>query len=240
MNRFTRPIKPIAKNPLTVIILAAGDGRRINTYGPRQLWPYPHTKVPIIEQQIVISQEFTNYSVETIVVVGYSKEKIYEKLTHLNNVRFVENNNWENTGPVESLRLGLLAAKNNPVLVMYNDIIFSKSLFNDVHDDKSTVFVDQHNLFGAEEIGVKSQNGRVVSLRYDWPTKWTGITLCRDKELSLLRKHCNELTNRRKNVGELLNDLIDDGANFTERVTKDKIYEIDSYKEYTNAMKVII
>ena len=107
-NRFTTEIKldstSSKQKEISVVIPVAGMGHRMKSYGPKCLLP-ANQKESILEKTIRnIKREYPNSDI--IVVAGFESEKIIRKMPHF--VRVVENQNYQETNVVESIRIGIL------------------------------------------------------------------------------------------------------------------------------------
>lgn len=156
-------------NNHTAIILAAGQGSRL-----RPLTDHiPKCMVKVGDKPILLRQLDTLQAagIEDIVVVaGYKKEKISD-----NRITVVENERFDSTNMIYSLFCAEEYLNGN-VLICYGDIIYSKSVLNQILQDERDIVIASDKswlpywqsrcddpLSDAESF-VKNTNGKVKSL----------------------------------------------------------------------------
>lgn len=93
----------------------------MKSYGPKCL-------LKANQQQTILQKTIKNIKSEypfsdIIVVAGFEAEKIINSLPH--EIRVVENQNYQDTNIVESIRLGINASKHENALIIYGDLIFN-------------------------------------------------------------------------------------------------------------------
>jgi 2-aminoethylphosphonate-pyruvate transaminase len=152
------------------VILAAGQGQRLNGFNPDNL---PKPLVPVAGVPMITRAVHTLQDVgvtEIIVVVGYRADEIRQALASETGVRFVENPRWElNAG------LSLLAAReavaNRPFFLTMADHVFSPDVLIGLQSFKpnghSYLAIDTHisRVFGLEsQIKVRLEGEHVVAL----------------------------------------------------------------------------
>jgi choline kinase len=110
------------KDNLSIIIPAAGVGKRMRSYGPKSLIPLNHEETVISRQINLLKKLFLHHS-EIIVVVGFESEKIIRNLPKW--VKVIENENYATTNVARSIGMALRIASNNNVLIVYGDLVFN-------------------------------------------------------------------------------------------------------------------
>ena len=108
---------------LTILIPAAGMGRRMKSYGPKCLINIGG--ITILERQIKILLKLYPGS-DIIVIAGFESDKIRKKIKTKYPVRIVNNHKYEDTNVLYSLSLGLQASINRNFLIVYGDLVFNK------------------------------------------------------------------------------------------------------------------
>lgn len=218
--------------PPTIIIPAAGLGRRMKSYGSKSLISLG--KETVIARQIRIIKSVFPQS-QIIVVVGFDAEKVRKSLPA--EVKTVKNFKYEDTNVVCSILHGLKAAKSGPVLIIYGDLVFNEATLSDIKLDKSSIILD-YDTNRDEEVGVNHIDNNAICLDYGLRSKWSHILLMHTAERRLFEQHC---VNNDKMFGfEIINKVIGDGGRFTVQSSpKMLIAEIDSSKDINFAKKII-
>ena len=123
----------MSKNNLTVIILAAGKGTRMQSNLPKVL----HTinNKPMLQTVIDTSLKLTPKKI--LIVVGYKKELVIEKIKRNNIITYVNQKEQKGTGDAIKQCLKEIGPKEN-VLILSGDVplISSSTLKNFIHEYK--------------------------------------------------------------------------------------------------------
>lgn len=232
-TRFTTSIKKkgagaTPENPLTVVIPAAGMGHRMKSYGPKCLLQ-ANQKETILEKTIANIKKEYPYS-DVIVVVGFESEKIIKSLPH--EIRVVENQRYQETNIGESIRLGINAASNKNLLVIYGDLVFNVYSIRDLTSNGPCVVVDSKSRFKEDEVGVTIVDDIVTNFAYGLPNKWSQIAYVEDESFDLLKFLCSDKRKDKLYPFELLNIIINSGVEIKAKEPKGMlIKEIDSMKD---------
>ena len=232
-NRFTSRIKKkgagtTPDNPLTVVIPAAGMGHRMKSYGPKCLLQ-SNQKETIIEKTISNVKKEYPYS-DIIVVVGFESEKIIKTLPH--NIRVVENHRYEETNIGESIRVGINAAANKNLLIIYGDLVFNVYSIRGLTSNGPCVVIDSKFRFKEEEVGVTVVDDVVTNFAYGLPKKWSQIVYLEDESFDYLKFLCSDKRKDKLYPFELLNIIINSGVEIRAKEPKGMlIREIDSMKD---------
>lgn len=232
MNRFSRKIKGKYTGQLQVIILAAGARSRSKSYEPRCLLKYNNKT--IIEHQIEAIQA-TFSKAEITVVCGIEKNKIIKKLG--NEIRYVENQLFEETNSGESLRLGIFNSKIDDVLFIHGDVIIDEDIFKNINMSKSWLLSASNSKMEEKEVGIIKINNVATVMSYDALEKWCQIAYLCSNEMSILKKLFMrpEYDSKYLLTFEIINDIIENGGNFNVLdIGNAFIKEIDSLKDLNN------
>jgi choline kinase len=228
---------------LSIIIPAAGPGRRMKSYGPKALIHINGKTV--IQRQLDILQKVYP-SAEVIVVLGFEADKVRKELPYT--VHTVVNNNYETTNVAYSLMLGMCAAKTEKILIVYGDLVFNMDTFAVISkegpvptlSDESTVIIDHKSQFDRSEVGVMVINNEVSRFSYGLPTKWAQIVLLTGQETDIFRKEVKPQFRRKLFGFEVLNEVLNKGGIIkATEPDKMKIAEIDTSKDIEVAKKII-
>tara|TARA_R100001082_G_scaffold96161_1_gene63640 strand:- start:2658 stop:3362 length:705 start_codon:yes stop_codon:yes gene_type:complete len=233
MDRFTTTVKNDGSKEkkdldITVIIPVAGMGHRMKSYGPKCLLQ-ANQKETILEKTISnIKREYPLSDI--IVVAGFESNKVISSLPHY--VRIVENSSFEETNIVESIRLGINAAANKKLLIVYGDLIFNVYSIRDLTNNGTCVIIDSKSRFKDDEVGVTIVKDKVTTFAYGLEKKWSQIAYFEGEDFDMLKKLCSNKKRSRLYPFEIFNMMIESGVKIKavepKRMT---IKEIDSLKD---------
>ena len=227
-TRFVTSIKSRNGKNTTVVILSAGVGYRMKSYGPKCLLKTDLGK-SILEHQI----ETVNLCLpksDIIVVLGFECDKVIKVLDKRS--RVVENQLYEETNTAESLRLALNNGVRDSVLIMHGDLKFNKETLLQCDFRKSFALVDSKEQFKESEIGVTIHNRTAMRFAYGLETKWAQITFLKGRELNLLKSICKNRERQRMYTFEILNEILDNGGVISTIEPEDMIIkDIDSSRD---------
>ena len=173
-----------------VIILAAGKGSRLSKYTknmPKALLPIKYGQ-SILERMLHQLQD--NGIQELIVVVGYKADNTIKRIEELSNgfpninIRIVVNDQYETSGTLKSLLIGMKEIKNidEDILVVEGDVVCDDYIIEDiVKNGSNTVLGDSSRILDEEamkynldksdyinkiskELSVKRSVGEVVGI----------------------------------------------------------------------------
>ena len=233
MDRFTTTVKNDGSKEkkdldITVIIPVAGMGHRMKSYGPKCLLQ-ANQKETILEKTISNIKREYPFS-DIIVVAGFESNKVISSLPHY--VRIVENSSFEETNIVESIRLGINAAANKKLLIVYGDLIFNVYSIRDLTNNGTCVIIDSKSRFKDDEVGVTIVKDKVTTFAYGLEKKWSQIAYFEGEDFDMLKKLCSNKKRSRLYPFEIFNMMIESGVKIKavepKRMT---IKEIDSLKD---------
>jgi len=233
MNRHTTKIKDSGvgltpDKPLTVLIPVAGMGHRMKSYGPKCLLR-ANQKETILEKTVSNIKREYPYS-DIIVVVGFESEKVIRSLPNF--VRIVENQNYEKTNIVESVRIGINAAAHENVLIIYGDLIFNVYSIREITSSGTCVVFDSKNRFREEEVGLTVVEDLVTTFAYGLPNKWSQIAYLENESFGMFKALCADKRKNKLYLFELFNIIIESGIVMKAKEPKGMIIkEIDSLKD---------
>lgn len=222
---------------LTVIIPAAGVGRRMKSYGPKPLIKIGDST--IIKNQISLLQAYIP-NINIILVCGFKAEKLMNETPDY--ILKIENERYKQTNVVRSIGMGLRAAANSShVMIVYGDLVFNSEAIKHIILEESCLVVTDQSM-GEEEVGcVMDEKQILTNLMYDLPYKWGQIALFTNKELQLLKHLCWDEKNNTKFGFEIINQIVDRGGKFKCIYSnKIKIVDIDSSKDIPKAREILL
>jgi len=226
-SRHTTCIKDTKDDRITFIVLSAGVGNRMRSYGPKCL--FKTSDETILDRQLsIINSNFANS--ETILVVGFESHKVIKKISE--NIRVVENQLYQTTNSSESLRLAINNSIGDRIFFIHGDLIFNKETLKNLDFSRSFIIVDSKNQIQDDEVGVTIVNNRATFFSYGLDTKWCQMAYIRGKELSILKSLYNKTGKDKLYTFELLNMIIEKKGVLMTVEPKDMyIKEIDSFKD---------
>ena len=231
-NRFTVPVKGhkagMDGEKLSVIIPAAGTGHRMKSYGPKCLLPVSTTET--ILHKIIANVKTVYPNSEVTVVVGFEADRVIKALP--DDIRIIENQFYQETNVVESLRLALNSTVSQNALIIYGDLIFNTNAIDGLTDGESSIVVDSKNSFKNEEVGVTIVDGIATNFAYGLDTKWGQIIYLEDEALLLFKTLCANRKRNKMYPFELFIMIMNEVINIRAiEPTGMKIKEVDSLKD---------
>jgi choline kinase len=228
---------PRSRRDISIVIPAAGEGRRIRSFGPKPLLDIGHGQT-VLNRQIRILQDVFP-SADITLVVGYEADKVMGKLPRA--IKVVENERFAETAVLRSIAAGLRVATRDHVLVVYGDLVFNREAVSTMTTGKSSILVSTDGQIRPSEVGVLVQGGKALNFCYGHATKWAQVVYLMGHELELFRKFALLRRNERCLGHEALNYVIDKGGSFRVVEPDDmQIVEIDSVKDIRRATEVVI
>ena len=221
---------------ITVIIPAAGVGKRMKSYGPKPLIVVGESTV--INMQIETIKSHINVR-DIILVCGFRADKLMNE-TPASIVK-IENESYEDNNVIRSIGIGLRAIRDaDTVVIVYGDLVFNSAAIEHLNLEKSCVVIDNDHMTG-DEIGcIIDKRGNLANMMYDLPMKWGQIAVFKNYELELLKELCWDKRNYRKFGFEIINRILDRGGAFECIRHKDiKIVDIDTSKDIKTAIGIL-
>lgn len=220
---------------ISIIIPAAGMGRRMNSYGPKSLIELPGGQNVISRQLGLIREAYPK--AEIIVVLGFGCDRILRYLPP--DVKVVENEKYADTNVARSIAMGLRVASHKHVLIIYGDLVFNAETIAGLVGVKSAGVIDRSGQLSVDEVGVMVCDGKITNFEYELPDKWAQILFLTGLELELFRKFSSSRERRKWFGYEILNRIIDHGGSFKAVEPKEmRIAEIDFSRDIEHARKV--
>ena len=223
---------------ISVIIPAAGMGRRMKSYGPKPLIKIGNST--IIKNQVSLLQSYIPNS-NIILVCGFRAEKLMNETP--SHILKVENELYEQTNVVRSIAMGLrISGDCSKVMVVYGDLVFNSETLRSISFKESSIIVTDSTM-GVDEVGciIDESDQTLTNLMYDLPEKWGQISVFVNKELELLKQLCWDEKNNTKFGFEIINQILEKGGKFKcVQNSKIKIVDIDSSKDIPRAKEILL
>jgi CTP:phosphocholine cytidylyltransferase-like protein len=205
-----------------VILLCASEGKRTKSFGPRSLLSV-HGET-LIDSQL---EEIKSIGIHEIIIgLGFGADKIIKHLAAHNNVKFVENENYNLSGAARTLNMTLRITNAERIILAHGDISFNNIALK-FPTNGSYLLIDRSTM-EKDKVGVNIIGNHVIGFNYSAAQKWGQIASITGEELSLLRKLCSDRKNDMLCTHELFGRIIDkDGVFNTYISSKSKIKEIN-------------
>lgn len=232
-------LRKLQGDGMAVVILTAGQGKRMKSYGPKSLIELRRGETVLSRQIGILSKRFP--LADIIVVAGFDADKIYRHVPKF--VRMVVNEYHEETNVVRSLDLGLKACIAERVLLVYGDLVFNDKTFADAPTEESWALIDPptqgKTQLNSLEVGVTLFNHEVTRFAYGLDVKWGQIVFLCGAELQLGRRLASEKDRHRCFGFELLNAVLDKGGRLVSHSPRGmKLAEIDCSKDIEIAKRI--
>ena len=221
---------------ISVIIPAAGTGKRMKSYGPKPLIKVGESS--IINNQV--STIRTHLDVTDIVLICGFKASRLMNATHEAIIK-IENELYEESNVARSIGMGLRAIKKSETVVIIYGYLEFNSTAIECLDLSASCIIAGVSTMGDSEVGcIVESNGQLANMMYDLPSKWGQIAVFTGLELQLLKELCWDKKNYRKFGFEIINRIIERGGVFHCIQSEDvKIMDIDTSKDIPKARGIL-
>jgi choline kinase len=155
---------------ISVVIPAAGQGRRMKSLKPKMLIELGYHTV--ITRQICMIRNIYP-SADITVVVGFAADMAIAG-TPLG-VKVVENEHYEDTNVVRSIDIGMRVADSDNILIIYGDLVFNTAAIATMTGTGSAVLMDSKRNMRDDEVGGTVINGYINTFSYGIKRKWAQI-----------------------------------------------------------------
>lgn len=221
---------------LSIVIPAAGMGRRMKSYGPKSLLDLGNGQT-VLGRQLEILRR-VHPRADVVLVVGYLADKVAQAATP--DVRIVENENYYDTGVARSIELGIRACATGRVLVVYGDLVFNEEAVDGFDLRRSSVLVDSRQGVREYEVGTNIVDGAVTTFSYGLPVRWAHIAYLTGRELALFQNSFVVRERRRYFGYEILNEVVDRGGRLTAQEPEGlEVVEIDTTADLSEARRMV-
>jgi len=220
----------------SIIIPAAGMGRRMRSYGPKSLIKITTQKTIIQNQLEIIKDNFVNH--EIILVCGFEAERLMRNTPE--DIIKVENESYEDTNVLRSISMGLRASTCDKVMILYGDLVFNPETIKNLKLDSSCLVVDSSHTMNEDEVGCNISNHYVEQMLPDIENKWAQIAFLIGEELSLFKKVAWDKDKSHYFGFEAMNEVIGKGGRFKSVSPSGmKITDVDSSKDLSVAREIL-
>ncbi len=215
--------RPSQRDKYSIVIPAAGLGRRMKIYGPKSLVQVNETQTILSRQLELIDSCFKRY--EVVLVGGFQHEKLFSKVD--SKVKLVVNEDYEGTNVIHSIGLALNKISTEKVLLVYGDLVFNKECLSLPFYKESAIVVS--DTMKDEEVGCIVNDSQLENIFYKLPSKWAQISYFTGQELNLLKQIAKNPVNKMWFGFEAINKIIGMGGAFKVLAPKNgRAVDIDS------------
>jgi len=150
---------------MKAVILCAGIGSRLAPYTDN----LPKCLVDINSKSI-IDYSIDNFKAcgisDIVVVVGYLKEKIYERYSNDSCISFIDNDEFLSTNNMYSLSLVKDSVIGDTFFVVNGDVIFSRQILESMinQDSSQSLIAVDKNVYYEESMKVKYSQDRLIDI----------------------------------------------------------------------------
>lgn len=209
-----------------IIILCAGKKKQFKH--PKNIsFVKLNDQFTILQRQIdIIDSKFEDSRI--ILVSGYD-DRSFRKIRYFgdNSISIYKNRSYVRHNSIVSLKLGLKKSRAEKIIVMYNDLVFEKNIF-DALPEQSTIFTNENK---RDNICVSVLEGQVVNLFWDLGDEWSEIfSVCGADNINLLKIGVEECHDNQF-VFEGINRAIGRGLSFVPYKHGGRVMDIDKKSE---------
>ena len=133
-------IRSEEEDPITVIIAAAGAGRRMRSYGPKPLLTIKG-KTILSRQLEEIQTKFPTANI--ILVCGFEADKVMDRVR--GNIITLENENYQDTNITRSVSIALRAVRTDRVLILCGDLVFPNGTLKYLDFNNSCIIANKND-----------------------------------------------------------------------------------------------
>ena len=235
---------------MILLILASGKGTRLGALTKSK----PKCMVNINSRAIIeYSIPVFKYFKKVLIVVGYRKEVIMNKIT---NVKYIKNNNYKNSNMVESIFKSKKFINDNLVII-YSDIIFDVEIIKKILKSKKNIMPIKSNWLSLWKLrmrknkifqdaeNIEISKGQIVEIGTKIKKKlpkfqFMGILKILKKDYHILFKFYKKIKNNKLDFTNFLNLAIKNKIiRIKAQRTKKFWLEIDTKKDFILANKIL-
>jgi choline kinase len=231
----------------SIIIPAAGMGKRMKSFGPKSLINIGSSTSNVLSRQITILQQ--NYPKSDIVIVtGFEDEKVNKFLNDWkgkvvsSRIKVVKNNNFQNNNVAKSVCLATEYCDANNYLIVYGDLVFNEATIRKFNPQKSSVLVSENDDFDKEEIGVSLDERREINhFFYDSKIKWSQIAYLKNIEMEGFLNIMDKPHREKWFCFEVFNKMLEQGYTLKPFFNHEaRVVELDNSKDVHRARELFL
>ena len=214
-------IKSDEEDPITVIIAAAGAGRRMKSYGPKPLLNIKG-KTILSRQLEHIKLKFPNANI--LLVCGFEADRVMDQVH--GDIITLENENYQDTNITRSVSIALRAIQSDRVLIRCGDLVFSKGALDCLDFTQASILALKNENQSSEVGCIVGDDGYIKNMMYDLELKWAQMIYLQDRPLNIFKSLVFDRDNKKLFLFEIINKIIDNGCKI-KCITHDSIQIVD-------------
>lgn len=218
----------------SIIIPAAGMGKRMKSYGSKGLIILGETT--ILGRQLDILQDLYPKS-DIVVVTGYQHERVVKyvndwkerRIVGSKEIKIVENKRYEETNVAKTIGMATEFCNKEDYLIVYSDLVFNKETLSEIDFTESGVLLDTTNNFNEDEIGVLTSHdfSEIKRFCYGVEIKWSQIAFLLKNDMELFLELLDNNSRDKFFTFEIFNLMLDKIKLKPYYNDKSKIVEVD-------------
>lgn len=227
----------------SIIIPAAGMGRRMKSFGPKSLIRLHNTTV--IEKQLTLLQE-TYPKNDIVIVTGFEDVKVERYVEDWkgkvvgSKIKVVKNNHFQTTNVAKSICLGTEYCDKENYLIVYGDLVFNRETITGFRPTGSSVLLSKNGDFNREEIGAAVSGNQVTGFFYESKTKWSQIAYLKKDEMQAFVDIMDDPRVEKWFTFEVFNKMLEAQIHLAPYFNShSKIVELDHSKDVFKAREMV-
>jgi len=193
------------KKKQTFIILAAGVNKTRGQSGCKSMIEINKDE-KLIDVQINIIKKF-NITADIVLATGFQSNTLISHVFKKHSeVRVVENKNYKETTPLESLRLSLNCSLPQDTFIIYGDRIFNNKTISFSDMSKPNIVACDKNR-NKNSAGLVYQNNKLKRITYGAKRGWGQIFYIPESLFETFRNIVNNCKKKYYNIFDIINEF---------------------------------
>lgn len=221
---------------IDILIIAPEITKGMKSVGSKCLLPL-RKNLSVIEYQIAQAQKITKSSRITI-NIGFDSEKIISKLYRYRTIKYLINNEYDNTNQAKNLLLYIDQYKPKNLLILSSGLLLKENAIEKIHLQAECKIFMLHKQKNNFSIG-SSVSKNLEYLFFDMDEPWAEIVFLNEEAINTLSAYDRDIF-QQMYLFEAINFLLSKNIEFTKvYINKGSIMKINNYKDLDKA-KVFI
>jgi len=221
---------------IDILIITPEITKGMKSVGSKCLLPL-RKNLSVIEYQISQAQKITKQARITI-NIGFDSEKIISKLYRYRTIRYLVNNQYDNTNQAKNLLLYIDQYKPKNLLILSSGLLVKENTIEKIHLQAECKIFMLHKQKNNFPVG-SSISKNLEYLFFDMDEPWTEIVYLNEDAVNILSS-CDKNIFEQMYLFEVINFLLSKNIEFTKvYINKGNVMKINNYKDLNKA-KVFI
>lgn len=217
---------------IDILIITPEITKGMKSVGSKCLLPL-RKNLSVIEYQIAQAQKITKQSRITI-NIGFDSEKIISRLYRYRTIRYLVNNQYDNTNQANNLLLYLDEYKPKNLLILSSGLLIKENTIEKIHLQSECKIFMLHKHKNNFSIG-SSVCKNLEYLFFDMDEPWTEIVYLNEDAINIL-SNCDKNIFQQMYLFEVINFLLSKNVKFTKvYLNKGSVMKINNYKDLNKA-----